>query len=44
MTHLEVVTWNVMEEKQEKGIYPVVFDYQKRSPLTNAALAVPVEC
>ena len=43
MTHLEVFTWNVMEEKQEKGIYPVVFDYQKRSPLTNDALAVPVE-
>ena len=41
MTHLEVFTWNVMEEKQEKGIYPVVFDYQKRSPLTNDALAVP---
>ena len=43
MTHLEVFTWNVIEGKSEKGIYPVVFDYQKRSPLTNDALAVPVE-
>lgn len=34
MTHLEVFTYNVLEGKTEKGIYPVVFDYKKRNPLT----------
>lgn len=34
MTHLEVFTYNVLEEKPEKGCYPVVFDYKKRNPLT----------
>lgn len=34
MTHLEVFTYNVLEGTTEKGIYPVVFDYQKRNPLT----------
>ena len=34
MTHLEVFTYNVLDGKPEKGIYPVVFDYKKRNPLT----------
>ena len=43
MTHLEIFTWNVTEGKKERGIYPVLFDYQKRSPLTNDARACQVE-
>lgn len=34
MTHLEVFTYNVLDGKPEKGIYPVVFDYKKRNSLT----------
>lgn len=34
MTHLEVFTYDVLEEKPEKGCYPVIFDYKKRNPLT----------
>ena len=34
MTHLEVFTYNVLDGKPEKGIYPVVFDYKKRNLLT----------
>ena len=34
MTHLEVFTYKVSEGKKEKGIYPIVFDYKKRDPLT----------
>ena len=37
MTHLEVFSYNVLEGKEEKGIYPVLFDYKNRSPLTNDA-------
>ena len=37
MTHLEVFSYNVLEGKAEKGIYPVLFDYKNRSPLTNDA-------
>ena len=37
MTHLEIFFYNVLGEKAEKGIYPVLFDYKKRSPLTNDA-------
>ena len=37
MTHLEIFSYNVLGEKAEKGIYPVLFDYKKRSPLTNDA-------
>ena len=35
MTHLEIFAWNVLEGKKEQGDYPVLFDYQKRDPLTN---------
>lgn len=42
MTHLEVFTYDVINEKEEKGAYPVLFDYKKRSPLTNDAKAVLV--
>ena len=37
MIHLEVFSYNVLEGKAEKGIYPVLFDYKNRSPLTNDA-------
>lgn len=43
MTHLEIFSWNVAEGKKEEGIYPVLFDYQKRSPLTWDAAAFLVE-
>ena len=43
MTHLEIFTWNVLEGKKETGVYPVLFDYQKRNPLTNDGLACLVE-
>lgn len=42
MTHLEVFTYDVINENEEKGAYPVLFDYKKRSPLTNDAKAVLV--
>lgn len=42
MTHLEVFTYDVINDKEEKGIYPILFDYKKRSPLTNDAEAIPV--
>ena len=42
MTHLEVFTYDVINEREEKGAYPVLFDYKKRSPLTNDAKAVLV--
>lgn len=37
MTHLEIFSYNVLEGKEEKGCYPVLFDYKKRSRLTNNA-------
>lgn len=37
MTHLEIFSYHVLEGKAEKGMYPVLFDYKKRSPLTNDA-------
>lgn len=37
MTHLEVFSYPVLEGKEEKGSYPILFDYRKRSPLTNNA-------
>lgn len=37
MTHLEIFTYNVLEGKEEKGNYPVLFDYRRRSFLTNNA-------
>ncbi len=43
MTHLEVFTYDVINEREEKGAYPVLFDYKKRSPLTNDAKAVLVQ-
>ena len=43
MTHLEIFTWDVLEGKKEQGFYPVLFDYQKRDPLTNDGLACQVE-
>lgn len=43
MTHLEIFTWNVPEGKKEQGIYPVLFDYQKRNPLTNDGWSCLVE-
>ena len=36
-THLEIFSYNVPEGKAEKGIYPVLFDYRNRNPLTNDA-------
>ena len=32
-----------INENEEKGAYPVLFDYKKRSPLTNDAKAVFVQ-
>lgn len=43
MTHIEVFTYDVINENEEKGAYPVLFDYKKRSPLTNDAKAVFVQ-
>lgn len=43
MTHIEVFTYDVINENEEKGAYPVLFDYKKRSPLTNDAKAVSVQ-
>ena len=43
MTHIEVFTYDVIDENEEKGAYPVLFDYKKRSPLTNDAKAVFVQ-
>ena len=43
MTHIEVFTYDVRNENEEKGAYPVLFDYKKRSPLTNDAKAVFVQ-
>lgn len=43
MTHLEVFTYDVINEREEKGAYAVLFDYKKRSPLTNDAKAVLVQ-
>lgn len=43
MTHIEVFTYDVINENEEKGAYPVLFDYKKRSPLTNDARAVFVQ-
>lgn len=43
MTHIEVFTYDVINENEEKGTYPVLFDYKKRSPLTNDAKAVFVQ-
>ena len=43
MTHIEVFTYDVINEHEEKGAYPVLFDYKKRSPLTNDAKAVFVQ-
>ncbi len=37
MTHLEIFSYNVLEGKEEKGSYPVLFDYKKRSLLSNNA-------
>lgn len=42
MTHLEIFSYHVLEGKAEKGCYPVLFDYRKRSPLTNDAAMYPV--
>ena len=33
MTHLEIFSYNVLGEKAEKGIYPVLFDCIKREAL-----------
>ena len=43
MTHIEVFTYDVINENEEKGAYPVLFEYKKRSPLTNDAKAVFVQ-
>lgn len=43
MTHIEVFTYDVINENEEKGAYPVLFDYKKRSPPTNDAKAVFVQ-
>lgn len=43
MTHIEVFTYDVINENEEKGAYPVLFDYKKRSPLANDAKAVFVQ-
>ena len=43
MTHIEVFTYDVINENEEKGAYPVLFDYKKRSPLTNDVKAVFVQ-
>lgn len=43
MTHIEVFTYDVINENEEKGAYPVLFDYKKRSLLTNDAKAVFVQ-
>ena len=43
MTHIEVFTYDVINENEEIGAYPVLFDYKKRSPLTNDAKAVFVQ-
>ena len=43
MTHIEVFTYDVINENEEKGAYSVLFDYKKRSPLTNDAKAVFVQ-
>ncbi len=43
MTHIEVFNYDVINENEEKGAYPVLFDYKKRSPLTNDAKAVFVQ-
>ena len=43
MTHIEVFTYDVINENEEKGAYPVLFDYKKRSPLTNDAKAVFIQ-
>ena len=43
MTHIEVFTYDVINENEEKGAYPVLFDYKKRRPLTNDAKAVFVQ-
>lgn len=43
MTHIEVFTYDVINENEEKGAYPILFDYKKRSPLTNDAKAVFVQ-
>lgn len=43
MTHLEVFTYDVLSQKQEKGQYPVLFDYKERSPLTHDARVCAVE-
>ena len=37
MTHLEIFSYNVPEGKEERGSYPVLFDYRNRNPLTNDA-------
>ena len=43
MTHIEVFTYDVINENEEKCAYPVLFDYKKRSTLTNDAKAVFVQ-
>ena len=42
MTHIEVFTYNVLAGKEEKGTYPVLFDYKRRNPLTNDASMYPL--
>ena len=42
MTHLEVFSYDVMNRQEKSGLYPVLFDYSSRSPLTNDAKAVRV--
>lgn len=37
MTHLEIFTFDVLRGRKDRGIYPLVFDYRDRSPLTNDA-------
>ncbi|MGN0400143.1 MAG: B12-binding domain-containing radical SAM protein [Blautia sp.] len=43
MTHLEIFSYDVMNRQEKKGMYPVLFDYRNRSPLTNDAKAVCVK-
>lgn len=43
MTHLEVFTYPVYRDGKERGIYPVIFDYKERDPLTYDARFLGVQ-
>lgn len=43
MTHLEVFRYDVLGGSQEKGVFPLVFDYKDRNPLTYDAAVYQAE-